>query len=77
MSPESSLPYNGPLSTYAEWHSLAHGLYHGLVSLRPTPNAYPDNTDVNKEPHYYKIGFVLSTLGQAVFILALVGLFVA
>lgn len=70
MSPESSLPYNGPLSTYAEWHALSHGLYHGLVSLRPTPTAYPDNKDVDKEPHYFKIGFVVSTLGQAAFILA-------
>jgi len=76
MSSEESLPYNGPLSTFAEWHALAHGLYHGLISLRPSPNDYPDNKDVDKEPHMYKIGFVFSTLAQGAFILTILAMFV-
>lgn len=48
MSTEQSFPYNGPLSTFSEWHSLTIGLAAGLLigwskTLR---------RDLKAEPHY-------------------------
>jgi hypothetical protein len=48
MSSESALPYNGPLSTFREWHAATVGLAAGLLAgwsrtLR---------RDLRKEPHY-------------------------
>jgi hypothetical protein len=31
MSSESALSYNGPLSTYREWHVFAFGLVAGVI----------------------------------------------
>jgi len=59
---------DGFLSYAAEWHSLSHGLYDGLRSIKTMPT----NADVQKEPHYYKGAYVIGTLLQL-----LVGAFLA
>jgi len=48
MSTEQSFSYDGPLSTFSEWHSLIIGFAAGLIAgwsktLR---------RDLRKEPHY-------------------------
>lgn len=60
---ESGQDYDGPLSTYVEWHSFEHGLYDGMAGsgLRP-PKELPDIVDVQREPHYYKVGWVIGGL---------------
>lgn len=75
---ESSGEYNGFLSYAAEWHSLTHGVYVGLTThpLRTPPE--PENRDVDLEPHYYRGGFVIGTLFQALLAVAVAaGLVVA
>lgn len=54
MSTEQALPYDGPLSTYTEWHSALYGLAAGLVAgwsktLR---------REFRKEPHYFVGAFL-------------------
>lgn len=69
---ESGSGYNGPLSTYAEWHALIIGGYRGLVTLKPWADDYEEVAeeyeDVAKEPWYYKGGYVLGTLLQLIII---------
>jgi hypothetical protein len=55
---------DGFLSYSAEWHSLSHGLYDGLRSIKTMPT----NSDVQKEPHYYKGAYVVGTLLQALLV---------
>jgi len=55
---------DGFLSYAAEWHAFTHGLYGGLRSMK----LMPSNNDVEAEPHYYKGGYVLGTLLQAVLV---------
>lgn len=53
---------NGVLSYAAEWHALSIGVYDGLKKVPKVPN----NRDVEKEPHYYKGGYVIGRLLQVV-----------
>lgn len=58
--------YKGPLSTYAEWHSMIIGVYH---SYAPRSEGVPSelskrgnsryNPDVDKEIHMAKYGYIL------------------
>ena len=55
--------YKGLLSTYAEWHALAIGFYHGVSEDKQIPSrVFASNSDVSKEPHMAKIGFPLGVL---------------
>lgn len=57
--------YKGPLSTYAEWHSLGIGFYHGFSEDKEIPTrVFGSNSDVAKEPHMAKIGFPLGVLAK-------------
>jgi len=60
---------DGFLSYAAEWHSLAHGIYAGMKDWKPSPGGPPDIPGVQKEPHYYKGGFVIGTLIQLLVVL--------
>jgi len=62
---EDGTERDGFLSYAAEWHALAHGVFNGMRSWKARPGALPDNEDVQKEPHYYKGGYVIGTLVQA------------
>lgn len=59
---ESDSRYDGPLSTYPEWHAFQHGLYDSFRSVKPKAPALPDIEDVNAEPHYYKVGWLIGTV---------------
>lgn len=59
---ESDTPRDGFLSTNAEIHSFAIGLYDGMKDWRARPRELPDNPDVQSEPHYYKGAYVIGTL---------------
>jgi len=72
---EDESDYDGPLSTYPEWHALAHGLYNGMRSWTARPGELPENADVQKEPHYYKGSYVAGTLLQAAIVVVVVGRF--
>lgn len=67
---ESDTESDGFLSYAAEWHSLSHGVYDGMRTYRVRPGTLPDSEDVQKEPHYYKGGYVLGTLLQWLIVLA-------
>jgi len=55
---ESQGPYNGPLSTYREWHSLLIGAtLGGLVGWSATLRH-----DLRREPHYALAGALLGAL---------------
>jgi len=57
--------YYGPLSTYAEWHSLGIGFYHGFSEHKQIPSSvFGSNSDVAKEPHMAKIGFPLGVAAK-------------
>jgi len=72
MTSESDTDRDGVLSYPAEWHAVGHGLYDGLRSWRGKPQRPPpDNPDVDKEIHYYKGGYVVGTIVQALLMLAL------
>lgn len=71
MKDEDTLPYNGPLSTYPEWHSLQHGVYDGMRDVTVRPGELPDDPDVQAEPHYFKSGYVIGTIFQLLVMLAL------
>lgn len=67
MSSESQFSYNGPLSTYKEWHSAGLGAIVGIgigwsATLRH---------DLRNEPHYAVAGLLGGALGA--FILQQVG----
>jgi hypothetical protein len=68
--PESGTERDGFLSYSVEWHAFAHGVYAGLRKKRPKPKGLPENEDVQREPAYYKGGFVLGTLLQAALVIA-------
>lgn len=56
-------PYKGPLSSYAEWHALAIGFYHGFSEDKAIPLQVMDgNPDVSSEPHMAKYGFPLGVM---------------
>jgi len=55
MSTEQSFAYNGPLSTYREWHSIGFGAAAGIAAgwsktLR---------RDVRTEPQYFLVGLAV------------------
>lgn len=54
MSTEQSFAYDGPLSTFSEWHSLTVGLAAGLVAGWSRTLLH----DLRTEPHY-AIGGIL------------------
>lgn len=57
--------YYGLLSTYAEWHSLGIGFYHGFSEHKQIPTSvFGSNSDVSKEPHMAKIGFPLGVAAK-------------
>lgn len=61
---ESESDRSGVLSYGAEWHAFTHGVYKGLTSKALVTPPEPDNPDVEKEPHYYRGGYVIGTIGQ-------------
>lgn len=63
---EGNSERDGAFSYAAEWHAFTHGVYAGMRgwSARP-PKELPQNDDVQKEPHYWKGGYVVGTLVQA------------
>jgi len=57
--------YKGLLSTYAEWHALGIGVYHGVSEDKQIPTKiFKSNSDVSKEPHMAKTGFVLGVAAK-------------
>jgi hypothetical protein len=73
---ESETKRDGFLSYSAEIHSVGLGVYDGMKTWRVQPKKMRDNSDVDKEPHYYAGGYVAGTILQFVIVLAiaLVGL---
>lgn len=63
-STEKESKRDGFLSYAAEWHALSIGVYDGMKDWRARPGELPDNEDVQKEPHYYKGGYVVGTVLQ-------------
>lgn len=64
-------PYKGPLSSYAEWHALAIGFYHGFSEDKQIPTkVFGSNSDVSKEPHMAKVGFPLGVVAKYGLIIA-------
>lgn len=59
--PESETERNGFLSSAAEAHAFGLGLYDGLFSVSPRPGEMRDNRDVDKEPQYYALAYLLAT----------------
>lgn len=58
-------PYKGPLSSYPEWHSFMIGIYHGVSEDKQIPTkVMQSNSDVSKEPHYAKAGFVFGVAAK-------------
>ncbi|OYT64172.1 hypothetical protein B6U67_00790 [Methanosarcinales archaeon ex4484_138] len=45
----------------AEVHAVMHGIYAGLTEWKGTESMI-GNPDVQKEPHYFKFGYVVGTL---------------
>lgn len=58
MSSEKSLSYNGPLSTYREWHATLLGALVGAV-LGWSQTA---RRDIRREPQYAVAGFLAAAL---------------
>lgn len=72
---EGDSDYDGAFSYAAEWHAFTHGVYKGFTT-RPTRHPpQPDFPDVEKEPHYYRGGYVIGSLVQVgvIGLMALVG----
>jgi len=67
---EDDSPRDGFMSTHAEAHALAHGLYAGMRNRHAFPGDLPDNKDVQKEPHYYKGGYFIGTITQLLVVFA-------
>ncbi|AFH21987.1 hypothetical protein OSG_eHP14_00035 [environmental Halophage eHP-14] len=55
MSSEQSFSYNGPLSTFREWHSLGFGLAAGVLAGWSKTIRH----EVRNEPHYFIIGLAV------------------
>lgn len=68
---ESDTKRDGAFSYSAEWHAFAHGVYRGMRTWRSRPGEPPDIRDVQKEPHYYKGGYVAGTVLQLGIVLLL------
>lgn len=69
---ESDTDYDGFLSWSGEWHALTHGVYKGLTSKALVTPPVPEFEDVEKEPHYYRGGYVIGTLLQVALLVAAV-----
>jgi len=64
--------YKGLLSTYAEWHALGIGFYHGFSEDKEIPKqVMSGNADVKYEPHMAKIGFPIGVVTKYVVLIAL------
>ena len=50
------------LSTHAEVHAFAHGIYSGLTEWKGIDSETMQNPDVIREPHYAKGGYILGTM---------------
>lgn len=61
---ESDSERDGLLSYAVEWHSFTHGVYDGMKNPKARPKGLPELEDVQKEPHYYKGGYIIGTLLQ-------------
>jgi hypothetical protein len=68
MKDEESWWYDGPFSTWGEWHAFAIGFYMGIRVIDPFPRLYPNNSDVQAEPHYFAGGYVTATVMQYIVI---------
>lgn len=55
--------------TVPELHSFVHGVYAGITEWKGTD--LPDNVDVQKEPHYFKGGYILGTVARWIAIIAI------
>lgn len=65
---EDDTSRDGAFSYAAEWHAFTHGFYDGMRSIKPVAQKLPDDRDVQKEPHYYKGGFIISTILQFILV---------
>lgn len=52
---------DGFLSYSAEWHAFTHGVYLGFTTRPQRTPEQPDNEDVQKEPHYYRGGYIIGS----------------
>jgi hypothetical protein len=48
------------LDTNAEIHAVTHGIYAGMTEWKGME--LPDNEDIQKEPHYFKGGYIAGTI---------------
>lgn len=67
---EADAEYDGLLSHAAEWHALAHGVFLGFTTKPLSTPPEPTNRDVEAEPHYYRGGYILGTIGQLLVVIA-------
>ena len=63
MSSEHALAFNGPLSTFREWHALLIGLGAGLLAGW----SQPIRRGVREEPHAAIGGFLLGVAAGTTF----------
>ena len=72
MSSESETERDGLLSYPGEWHALTIGIYAGVVTYQPWGDDWEAKADefddVDREPWYYKGGYILGTILQLVFV---------
>jgi len=61
MSSEQALAFNGPLSTFREWHALLIGLAAGSV----VGWSKPIRSDLREEPHAAVGGFLVGVAAGA------------
>ena len=61
MSSEHALAFNGPLSTFREWHALLIGLAAGSV----VGWSKPIRSDLREEPHAAVGGFLVGVAAGA------------
>lgn len=62
---ESDSERDGAFSYSAEWHAFSHGVYHGFTTKPLSHPDPPDRDDVQKEPAYYRGGYVTGSVLQA------------
>jgi hypothetical protein len=58
VSAESSFEYDGPLSTYTEWHALLFGVIVGV----PLGWSRTVRREIRKEPHYALGGLLIAAI---------------